>query len=402
MKGHIRKRGDSWELRVYVGTDTVTGKERTVTRTFRGGKREAQRALAEFVADAQRGRLVRTSATVGELLEAWFEQASRDFAPTTIVETRGFIDRNLVPALGHIQLNRLKPADLDRYYTRLTKSGSKRVVACHRPQFVASTESSDGHSNRRSAGGGSASTRPHPALPPRVATPELRPPSPQEVATILKIVVDDPEFAVFLQLSSVSGARRSELLALALDRRRPGPRDDDDSPCHRRRAGRRCGEGYEDALRPPSRVGARTVEVLRQYRQYLHDRAASCGVTLAQDCLVFASDVPMSRPCYPGLGVTALQVRLPEGRRRGCAPPRPPPLRRHAWPLSAGVDVRTVAGRLGHRNTAAHAAERLLALRAPARPPGGRDHERAARRRRGVGGSMGPCADHRALHARHR
>lgn len=75
---------------------------------MRGGKREAQRALVEFAADAQRGKLARTSTTIAELLDQWFDQATQDFSPKTVVETRGFIDRNLKPALGTVALPRLK------------------------------------------------------------------------------------------------------------------------------------------------------------------------------------------------------------------------------------------------------------------------------------------------------
>lgn len=88
MKGHIRKRGDAWELRVYVGADAVTGKKRYATKTIRGGKRDAERALVELAADAQRGKLSRTNTTVAELLDAWFDQASQDFSPKTVVESR--------------------------------------------------------------------------------------------------------------------------------------------------------------------------------------------------------------------------------------------------------------------------------------------------------------------------
>ena len=108
MKGFMRQRGDSWELRVYLGTDPVTGKQRYASRTVRGGKRAAQRMLAELVTEAERELLVRANATAGELIEAWFEQATRDFSPKTVKETRGFIDRNLLPAIGAVPLSRLK------------------------------------------------------------------------------------------------------------------------------------------------------------------------------------------------------------------------------------------------------------------------------------------------------
>jgi len=49
----MRRRGShSWELRAYLGTDPETGKCRYATRTVRGTKRAAQRALVELVQDA--------------------------------------------------------------------------------------------------------------------------------------------------------------------------------------------------------------------------------------------------------------------------------------------------------------------------------------------------------------
>ena len=83
MKGFIRRRGDAWELRVYLGTDPVTNKQRYASRTVRTGKREAQRVLNEMISEAERGLSVRTSATVGDLLERWFDFAARDFSPKT-------------------------------------------------------------------------------------------------------------------------------------------------------------------------------------------------------------------------------------------------------------------------------------------------------------------------------
>lgn len=49
--GHIRLRkgvkGDTWEVRAYAGRHPETGKKRYVTRTVRGGKRDAQRVLTQ-------------------------------------------------------------------------------------------------------------------------------------------------------------------------------------------------------------------------------------------------------------------------------------------------------------------------------------------------------------------
>ena len=123
LKGLIRQRGDAWELRVYLGNDPVTSKQRYASRAVRGGKREAQRVLNEMVSEAERGLAVRSSATVGELLEAWFEMAKGDFSSSTVKETRGFIDRNLLPRLAAVPLSKLKASDLDRFYRQLIATG---------------------------------------------------------------------------------------------------------------------------------------------------------------------------------------------------------------------------------------------------------------------------------------
>jgi len=55
MKGFMRQRGSAWDLRVYLGKDPVSGKQRYVPKTVRGGNREAQRVLNAMVVDAERG-----------------------------------------------------------------------------------------------------------------------------------------------------------------------------------------------------------------------------------------------------------------------------------------------------------------------------------------------------------
>jgi hypothetical protein len=62
MKGFIRRRGDAWELRVFLGTDPVTNKMRYASRTVRTGRREAQRVLNEMVSDADHATHVHANA----------------------------------------------------------------------------------------------------------------------------------------------------------------------------------------------------------------------------------------------------------------------------------------------------------------------------------------------------
>ena len=215
MKGFMRRRGDAWELRVYLGTDPVTGKQRYATRTVRGGKREAQRALNEMVTDAERGLSVRTNATAGELIEAWFEHAAGDFSPKTVKETRGFIDRNLLPAIGAVPLSKLKPSDLDRLYRRLQATGAVGEGGL----APATVRRIHGILRRALAQGvkwGWLGVNPAAATtPPRVPQTEIAPPSGPDLARVLRRAWESsPELACYLVLAAATGARRSELVAL--------------------------------------------------------------------------------------------------------------------------------------------------------------------------------------------
>ena len=215
MKGFIRRRGDAWELRVYFGTDPVMNKQRYASRTVRTGKREAQRVLNEMISEAERGLSVRTSATVGDLLEQWFDFASRDFSPKTVKETRGFMDRNLLPALGTVPLSKLKAGDLDRFYRTLSVDGGSRSG----PLAPGTIRRIHGILRRALGQGlkwGWIGVNPAVATtPPRVPQPDINPPSSAEVARLLRRAAEtSPELACFLMLSAATGARRSEIVAL--------------------------------------------------------------------------------------------------------------------------------------------------------------------------------------------
>ncbi len=352
MQGYLRRRGESWELRAYIGTDPVTGKQRYASRSFRGGKREAQRLLAEMVLDAQRGVSVRRSATVGDLLEAWFDLARHDFSPKTVKETRGIIDRNLLPTLGAVPLSRLKPSDLDRFYRQLTASGGARGAG-----LAPGTVRRIHGVLRRALGQGVKWSwlGVNPAVsttPPRVPQPNIKPPSESDLVRLLRRATTlAPELACFLVLAAATGARRSELVALRWT--------DVDLANRTLTIGRGVVAGPNGLVEKDTKTHAarrvtideQSVVLLADHRNLVEGRARACRVELPGGSFVFSNEIDGSTPWYPD--------SVSRGFKRLCDLEGIDGVRLHdlrhfvaTQLLSAGVDVRTVAGRLGHRNAA--------------------------------------------------
>ena len=119
----IRKRGNAWQLIVAAGRDPVTGRKRYMSRTVHGATREAQAQLNRLLVEVGDGAHQGTDATVGELLERWLAVASPDWSPKTVLETRRFLDRLILPRFGAMPLRKLTTAALDQFYADLRKSG---------------------------------------------------------------------------------------------------------------------------------------------------------------------------------------------------------------------------------------------------------------------------------------
>src|SRR5579862_6993866 len=123
MRGHIRKRGNAWELRAYAGVDPVSNRQKYVTRTFRGGKREAEEALARFVTEVSGGGHAAQDATVSDLIEQWLDLAKPELSPTTIRGYGWIVKAYITPRIGKLPLAKLRTAQLDRYYAQLREKG---------------------------------------------------------------------------------------------------------------------------------------------------------------------------------------------------------------------------------------------------------------------------------------
>lgn len=352
MKGFMRQRGESWELRVYLGRDPVTGKKRYTTKTVRAGKREAQRALAAMVTDAERGLAPRTSATVADLLEAWFDQASKDFSPTTVKETRGYIDRSLLPGLGDRPLAKLTPAEIDAFYGRLREAGG----VDGKPLAPATVRRIHGILRRALAQGvkwGWIGVNPAAfASPPKVPPSKVDPPDPEQLARLLgRASEESPELACYILVAAATGARRSELVALRWSDVDLNDRTIEISRAIVIAANGTVEKGTKTHASRRVSLDRQTNASLGEHREHMAARAEACGVDLPATSFVFSNAPDCMAPWFPA-SVSRSFKRLCDAE--GLKNIRLHDLRHFVATqlLGAGVDVRTVAGRLGHRHAA--------------------------------------------------
>lgn len=104
-QGHIRKRGDHYEVVVPVGRHPITGRYRYAYETARNLD-EAKECREEMVRRIADGREPTVKATVGDLLDKWLAVAEIEL--TTRVTYEGYIERVIRPVLGGMRLRELE------------------------------------------------------------------------------------------------------------------------------------------------------------------------------------------------------------------------------------------------------------------------------------------------------
>src|SRR5660397_108694 len=119
-----RRRGATWEIPIERGYHPVTGKRDRDPRTFRGTKKEALAEERRLLRERDLGTYVEPNGlTVQDHLERWLHGARGNLALKTLERYEDIIAKHLVPGLGPIPLDKLRPAHIQDYYTKARESG---------------------------------------------------------------------------------------------------------------------------------------------------------------------------------------------------------------------------------------------------------------------------------------
>jgi integrase len=212
-RGSITRRGkSSWRIK-YDVPGTVPGARITRYATVRGTKAQAQRELARLLHAADSGIGIEPSKlTVADYLRAWLA-GPHGLAGKTAERYGQLAEQQILPHLGHMALQALRPMHVEAWHATLLKSGGKDGAAL--------SARTVGHAHRilhrllaRAVTAELVARNVASAVkPPKVEDTEIASLKADEVAAVLAALQGHPLEPIAV-LALATGARRGEILGL--------------------------------------------------------------------------------------------------------------------------------------------------------------------------------------------
>jgi integrase len=357
LRDGVIKRGGSWSYVIRV-PDPATGVSRPKWVGGFDTEEAAEAARDEARVRARRGEYVnRSTFTVADYLAEWVEAHASTVKPKTLAGYRHDIDHYIVPRIGRLRLQALRPAVISKLYRDLAEHGGRDG----RP--LSATTISHIHRTLRKALADAVDVEQLLAANPaaRSKRPRSTAAEPVQVWTAdqLRRFLDatrSHRLFAFYRLAAYTGARRGELLYLrwsAVDLDAAEVTFGGSTAVVR---GQRVEGTTKGGRSRTISLDRDTVAILREHRrQQTEDRLAAGPAWTETGGLVFVTR--WGEPLYPDT-VTALMTKLINRHNRSATKPLPHArlhdLRHlHATTLLlAGVPVHVVAARLGHADPA--------------------------------------------------
>lgn len=368
----------SLRVRLYAGLDPLTKKRHYLHEVVPAGPQAARRAesvLARFITLVDERRNPPTSATIDQLMDRYFDPRynALNIEETTLIGYRASDRNHIRPLLGHLKVAGLQDAAiLDSFKAELFRCRAhcdgrryiehrtKRPHECdHR--CAVHTCRPLGASTIRSvfavlAGALTCakrwrwiSTNPlHDFKLPTPPAPAPTPPTANQAALLLNQAwKDDPDWGMFLWMKARTGARRGEMCAmklslLDLDARSQGVHTSI------AQSGRTIWEKATKTHQQRSiALDEADVTLLRAYLGQRRHKAAELGLALHPNGRLFSPSPDHSEWLKPDLVSRrfkrlATRLNMPHLSIKGWRAFAATEL------IAAGVNVRTVGGRLGH------------------------------------------------------
>jgi integrase len=355
-RGHIRELpSGTFQAIAYAGTDPLTKKPRYLRETAKTYG-AAEIALTRLQGQVDQSRHPKTDITLGQAISRWLEIAHLE--DTTRDRYEDLIRLYIKPTLGNLPAGKLDAELLESFYARLQNcrelcGSSRRAGHTCRPlsgstvrkiHYIISAALEQAV-RWRHLGVNPAAL----AIAPTANHTEPDPPSAEEAAAVISAAWGDPDWGLLLWVIMITGMRRGEISALRwrhvdfvtgtllVQRANAQPKSGVKEKATKTRQQRRVAIDHQ------------TVALLLKHRERSQQRCDLLGIPFGADQFVF-SPVPDASAPYGPRSLSHRYRRL--AVKLGLRSTRLHSLRHYSATelIAAGVDVRTVAGRLGHGN----------------------------------------------------
>jgi integrase len=386
-QGRIEERGGNLRVVVYAGVDPVTGRRTYKRETIQGHDdaawKKARNKRTQFLAEVLKQRNASTSINLSYAIDEWFAKA--DLEDSTRNSYSGYIERVIKPTLGHMPVKKLGARDLESLYAELRRCR----IRCDGKPFIEHKAAGDHDCVQAGCG-------PHECDPmatstvrqihsiissalnaavrwdwietnvakiakrPKQEPPRPNPPTASEAAQIVDKAFElSSDWGTLVWLVMTTGMRRAELAGL----RWFNVRLDEEVIEIRNSYVEIRGKGKVKTTKTHQMrrvaLDSETVALLRAHKEWSRKELAKIDVDLEDEMFVFMSDRKYDTATRTySRSKDATQPYSPDSiSRRYKRMAKSLGIETHVHALrhfsatellTAGVDLRTVAGRLGH------------------------------------------------------
>lgn len=337
----------TWEVKVYLGADPATGRKRYRTRNVSGRERDAKQLERQLRSEVERAPRLASDRTVADAIAAYLDRSSARLAAESTRQHEYNARRWINPHLGRKRLDDLRVSDVTNWVRSIRDECAPQTCRLAFATLRAALNSAV-RNEWIASNPASFATE---ALPRRDPKPLMIPTVPEVQRVLAWCREHDPDLEAAVLLAGLCGLRRGEVVGIRWDEL-----DGTTVALQRTKTGK---------VRHVS-LPAEVVTALGEVRRRQRETCLALGVP--RPATVFSKRSDPSQAS----SLEAFDARWGDCRRTLQFSWRFHDLRHfHATRLiAAGVDVRTVAHRLGHTtptltlNTYAHlvsAADRAAA-----------------------------------------